>query len=151
MYYRGAKAAVVCCSCSSVESFDRAESWLDDLHQFAEPDCVVSLAANKSDLLTDGADDGNGTNKTASFNRAAIENLAKKFNVPVYFTSAHTGENVESLFMDLVTRAIEHDDAGMAAAKAAVGGNGGSTEETNEVIRLEERDGEDVSNGGGCC
>jgi GTPase SAR1 family protein len=33
MYYRGARAAVVVCGCTDMDSFRRVGSWLDDLER----------------------------------------------------------------------------------------------------------------------
>ena len=113
---------------------------MDDLSQFAEPDCVISLAANKADI--EGYEEGGEK-------RREIEEVARRFGVPLYFTSALTGENVEKLFMDLVTRAIERQDTGLGAAKAAAGKN----DEEPGVIRLDEGGSgtEEAGEGGGCC
>ena len=55
MYYRGAKAAVIVVDSSVEDCTKRTESWLNDLKQFAESDCVISMAVSKIDLL-DGED-----------------------------------------------------------------------------------------------
>lgn len=49
-YYRGAHAAVVVFDMTSSESFIRAQNWVKELQRKANPDVVIALAANKSDL-----------------------------------------------------------------------------------------------------
>merc|ERR1711982_120126 len=46
MYYRGAQAAIVVYDITSMDSFERAKSWIKELQKQARPDIVISLAAN---------------------------------------------------------------------------------------------------------
>lgn len=52
MYYRGANAAVVVYDITSAESFERAKKWTLELQKQAQPDIVIALVGNKTDLET---------------------------------------------------------------------------------------------------
>ncbi len=52
MYYRGANAAVVVYDITSIESFERAKKWTMELQKQAQPDIVIALVGNKTDLET---------------------------------------------------------------------------------------------------
>jgi len=87
MYYRGAKAAVLVVDASAPTPTKRSASWLDDLKQYAEPDCVIALAVNKIDLLDDA-------DTRSTLDLSHIEELITKYQIPIHETSALTGEGV---------------------------------------------------------
>jgi hypothetical protein len=53
MYYRGAAAAVVVYDITKEESFDGAKKWVTELQRRGDPNVVIALAGNKSDLEFD--------------------------------------------------------------------------------------------------
>ena len=53
MYYRGAAAAIVVYDITSLESFQRAKSWVKELQMQGSPDVVIALAGNKIDREDD--------------------------------------------------------------------------------------------------
>jgi len=117
MYYRGAKAAVIVLDCSLEDCTKKTESWLEDLKQFADTDCVVSLAINKIDLIK--------TNEQGKkdVDISSVQQLLKKNSIPVFKTSAITGEGISQLFMDLAVRAQENEAAASASAAELIGGS----------------------------
>ncbi|KAI8341524.1 ras protein [Chlamydoabsidia padenii] len=50
MYYRGANCAVVMYDITQSSSLDKAKMWVDELQRQAEPDIVIALCGNKTDL-----------------------------------------------------------------------------------------------------
>merc|ERR1719163_2262284 len=50
MYYRGAKAAIVTYDITDRSSFDKAQSWVNELQQSGGVNMVIALAGNKADL-----------------------------------------------------------------------------------------------------
>ncbi|KAH0629924.1 hypothetical protein JD844_012415 [Phrynosoma platyrhinos] len=50
IYYRGAKAAIVCYDLTDNSSFQRAKFWVNELQNFEE-NCRIYLCGTKSDLL----------------------------------------------------------------------------------------------------
>lgn len=53
MYYRGAAAAVVVYDIASLDTFSRAKKWVQELKKQGNPNLVMALVGNKSDLETD--------------------------------------------------------------------------------------------------
>lgn len=158
MYYRGAKAAVIVVDSTLPDCTKKTESWLEDLKQFADADCVVSLAINKVDLLPPSAN--------SDVNYDALKPLLTSNNIPVFKTSAITGEGVTNLFSDLAVRAQEAESAASASAAEMIGvhqdrkkrSNSGSSSGSNngadgDVIDLADLDdiGAGGSGGGVCC
>ena len=50
MYYRGAAAAVVVYDITNRDTFQRAKQWVKELQRQGNPNIVIALAGNKSDL-----------------------------------------------------------------------------------------------------
>jgi len=93
MYYRGALAAIVVYDITSVDSFNRAKSWVRELQRQANPALVMALAGNKSDK-----DDERAV--------AAEEAQAYADEHGLFFmeTSAKTATNVNELFYEIARK-----------------------------------------------
>merc|ERR1712146_282886 len=50
MYYRGAAAAIVVYDITNRDTFQRAKAWVKELQRQGNPNIVIALAGNKSDL-----------------------------------------------------------------------------------------------------
>ncbi|CAO3656157.1 unnamed protein product [Mucor hiemalis] len=50
MYYRNANCAVVVYDITQASSLDKAKAWVNELQRQADPNIVIALAGNKSDL-----------------------------------------------------------------------------------------------------
>eukprot|EP01068_Selenidium_serpulae_P006008 Selendium_serpulae@DN4261_c0_g1_i1.p1 len=85
-YYRGASASVVVYDQGRYESFERAQQWVDQLRNTADPNTVIILAANKSDIATREVD---------IYDAVAY---AEGNGITVFETSAKTGQNVIEMF-----------------------------------------------------
>mmetsp|Transcript_8474 Transcript_8474/g.14639 ORF Transcript_8474/g.14639 Transcript_8474/m.14639 type:complete len:205 (+) Transcript_8474:146-760(+) len=88
IYYRGAKAALVCFDLKSNESFEKVKFWIEELKQ-AEPTCLLFIVGTQSDTLIDGE---------ARVDDALVRNFAAKVDAAVFVTSAKTGKGVDDLF-----------------------------------------------------
>merc|ERR1711988_1727285 len=97
IYYRGAAAAIVTFDVSNKESFVYAKTWVADL-QLEDPTMVIVLAANKSDL-----------GDPRAFMREAREYAAQN-KLPIFETSAKTGDSVKDLFDDLALKVVRRDN-----------------------------------------
>merc|ERR1711991_167625 len=93
MYYRGAQAAVVVYDITSMESFERAQSWVKELQRQGNPNIVVALAGNKSDKAD---------SRQVAFTDA--EAYAKENGILLLETSAKTAVNVNELFMAIAEK-----------------------------------------------
>jgi len=87
MYYRGASAAIVVYDITSMESFQRAKSWVNELQKQGGNEVLISLAGNKLDREEDRQVSSDEAKQYADENQ-------------LYFieTSAKTNVNVKELF-----------------------------------------------------
>jgi len=110
MYYRNAAAAVVVYDQTSVDSFERAQMWVTQLRVSGNPNVLIAMAANKSDLPRRAVD----LNDARSY---ADEN-----GIILVETSAKTGQNIRELFILLARRLpdVPLQTEGVPSAGAAV-------------------------------
>ena len=88
LYTRAAAAAIAVASISDVDSFESLKMWLQLVADSCEDVPPVILAVSKTDLAT---------SETPSYDD--IEAKYGEFFEGIFFTSALSGENVNSLFM----------------------------------------------------
>jgi Ras-related protein Rab-2A len=105
-YFRGASGALLVFDISRRPTFAHVQGWLNDLRQIAEPDIVVVLVGNKSDLAA-------GDENKREVTREEAEEWAKKNGVLEYVeTSAKSGEGVEMAFGRVAERIYQNIEAG---------------------------------------
>ncbi|XP_066934856.1 ras-related protein Rab-24-like [Clytia hemisphaerica] len=104
IYYRGAKAAVVCFDLTDDNSWDRARFWIQEVHGHEE-ECKIYLCGTKRDLLEhqDRAIDYHDTT-----------DYADTISAKLFETSSKTGENIEELFTEIAT---EYMKIGMSSVE----------------------------------
>merc|ERR1712137_722983 len=88
MYYRGAAAAIVVYDITNTDTFQRAKQWVKELQRQGNPNIVIALAGNKSDLSSKRKVEPQEAESHASDNG-------------IFFmeTSAKTSTNVNELFV----------------------------------------------------
>lgn len=96
IYYRGAKAAIVCYEITDCTSFDRARFWINELRE-NEQSCKLYICGTKKDLVDDDSN-------LRQVDYYSATDLADEFNAVVFETSSKTNENIKELF-----RRIGHD------------------------------------------
>ncbi len=172
-YFRGASGALLVFDLTRKSTFQHATDWLNDLRQIAEPDIVVVLVGNKSDLAspnttsdtpppptttdtpTTSSEPPTTTNKR-EVTRQEAEDWARRNGVLEYVeTSAKSGENVEMAFLRVAERIFQNIQAGRYALndrRSGVKGHsyatGGGGAGANRPVRLT---GDGGKNAGGCC
>ena len=99
MYYRGAAAAIVVYDITSEESFERAKAWVSELQRQGNPNIVIALAGNKTDLSI-----------KRKVQAEDAEAYTKEAGIMFMETSAKTASNVNELFV-AIARALPKDTA----------------------------------------
>jgi len=93
MYYRGASAAIVVFDITNRDSFNRAKSWVKELQRQGNPNIVIALAGNKSDL--------SGKRKIEA---DEAQQYADENGIMYMETSAKTAANVNELFVAMARK-----------------------------------------------
>nr|XP_034318250.1 ras-related protein Rab-24-like isoform X1 [Crassostrea gigas]XP_034318251.1 ras-related protein Rab-24-like isoform X2 [Crassostrea gigas] len=90
MYYRGARAAILCYDLTERTSFDKIRYWVGELQE-NEQHCRIYLCGTKKDLI-----DNDTRTRAVPQNEAGI--IAQDLRTEHFETSSLTGENVEAVF-----------------------------------------------------
>ncbi|XP_038268707.1 ras-related protein Rab-24 isoform X2 [Dermochelys coriacea] len=90
IYYRGARAAIVCYDLTDSSSFQRAKFWVTELQNFEE-NCRIYLCGTKSDLLEEDR-------KNRSIDFHDVQDYADEIKAELFETSSKTGQSVDELF-----------------------------------------------------
>lgn len=99
-YLRGAAGMLLVGDLTRPSTFEVLSRYAAGMEQMGERLPLV-LAANKVDLL----DDGHASRETLSW----VETVAETLAVPLYLTSALTGDEVERAFRHLGRMIVDHD------------------------------------------
>ena len=92
-YYRGAHGIILVYDITDRASFEHLREWMRDVNTNAPPDACRVLVANKSDLV-------NHSRMVTEEEGAA---LGREYGIPFMEISVKNADNVESLFVSLVT------------------------------------------------
>lgn len=104
IYYRGAKAAVLCYDLTDKSSFERAKFW----------NCKIYLCGTKHDLVQ-------SDKKSRQVDYHTTTDYADEINAKVFETSSKTGHNVEELFFQLAKDySVEEEPCGAEGAEKEI-------------------------------
>ncbi|XP_028839026.1 ras-related protein Rab-24 isoform X2 [Denticeps clupeoides] len=90
IYYRGARAAIVCYDLTDSSSFQRAKFWVKEL-QNCEEHCKIYLCGTKSDLAE-------ADRSIRQVDYHDVQDFADEIGAQHFETSSKTGNNVDELF-----------------------------------------------------
>lgn len=93
VYYRDASAAILVYDITDRDSFDKVQTWVEELRLYLPKDTPIAIAGNKYDLPNRAID------------QEEVEDYARSISGVHYDTSAKTGKGVEDVFM-AVTKAV---------------------------------------------
>ena len=122
-YFRGASGALLVFDITRRDTFIHVTDWLNDLRQIAEPEIVVVLVGNKTDLapasLVDPVDPAGGGGRAGrgdnrrQVTREEAERWCEDNGLLKYVeTSAKSGEGVERAFLEVAERIYQNIEAG---------------------------------------
>ncbi|KAL0994444.1 hypothetical protein UPYG_G00122360 [Umbra pygmaea] len=93
IYYRGARAAIVCYDLTDTSSFQRAKFWVKEL-QNCEEHCKIYLCGTKLDLIE--SDRG-----LRQVDYHDVQDFADEIGATHFETSSKSGNNVDELFQKI--------------------------------------------------
>ncbi|MHA1719066.1 MAG: Rab family GTPase [Promethearchaeota archaeon] len=96
LYLEGSQGALVVFDVTSQSSFDHLDDWIQSLIEIRGDKVPMILIGNKIDLEA---------NRVITNQQA--QKYADKYNMKVKFTSAATGEQVETAFIELIQHIID--------------------------------------------
>lgn len=134
-YYRGAVGALLVYDISKHITFENVERWLKELRDHAEPNIVVMLVGNKSDLRH---------RRTVPTEEAMA--FAENNSLAFIETSALDSTGVEEAFRQILTEIYR-----LMSRKTIANEGAGSSLPAGQTltVRADNKDGS--SSGGGCC
>jgi len=92
IYYRSAKATIVCFDLTDPKSFDKVKFWVDELLG-NEEGCDIYVVGTKLDLVQEGTERGRTPEE--------VKDYAKKIDAKIFETSSKTGQGIDELFQDI--------------------------------------------------
>ncbi|KAH7829627.1 Rab2c [Monocercomonoides exilis] len=98
-YYRNAQGALLVYDVTRRETFEHLDEWVKDIREYADPEIVIMLVANKCDLSKREVRKDEG------------ESFAQAHGLHFHETSAKTGANVEKSFLSLMKAISVKNDA----------------------------------------
>lgn len=93
MYYKNAHAAIVVFDVTNIQSFDKAQSWVDELVENTNNNTIIALCGNKVDLEE---------SRKVSYDEGS--QYAEKIGAFYIEVSAKINLNIEKLFDDILNK-----------------------------------------------
>ncbi|KAI7795977.1 ras-related protein Rab-24 [Triplophysa rosa] len=90
IYYRGARAAIVCYDLTDSSSFERARFWVKEI-QSCEENCKIYLCGTKADLI-----EADRSSRQVDYHD--VQDFADDIGAQHFETSSKTGKNVDEVF-----------------------------------------------------
>ncbi|KAL6002929.1 hypothetical protein ACLOJK_023151 [Asimina triloba] len=85
-------AALLVYDITDNETFIRVRNWVKELQQMAPKSIILSIAANKSDLV-----------RSSKYDLQEAESYAATIGANIFVTSAKSGSGIDEAFLDTAT------------------------------------------------
>jgi small GTP-binding protein len=108
-YFRHAIGVILVYDISDRRSFDELSSWLNDVHQFCDPNAAITLIGNKSDLA-----------EKRAVTNAEAQLFATNHQLTYLEASALDGANVSEAFHRAAKIVYERAESGLLMTKTTV-------------------------------
>lgn len=96
-YYNNTACAIIVYDITNQSSFDSINKWINECEYSHNQDLIKILVGNKSDLSLEGR----------KISEEDGKNLADKYGIDFYETSALTGYNIDNLFYDSLRKVYQ--------------------------------------------
>ena len=106
VYYRDASAAILVYDITDRDSFDKVQTWVEELRLYLPKDTPIAIAGNKYDL------------PNRQIDQDEAEEYANSINGAHFDTSAKTGKGIDDLFI-AITKATIRKSRKIEKEKAA--------------------------------
>ena len=107
-YYRGAQGIMLVYDVSDQKSLDNVEYWIKNIKSHASDTVQVALIGNKTDLRDPSNHDPNSTEPPpVCVDTERGQEIAQKFGIPFFETSAKESHNVDHAFMTLAEHIVD--------------------------------------------
>ena len=139
-YYKGSKGAFVVYDISRNATFENVDKWIGELKANGSEDVLIMLVGNKSDL-----EDKRQVSKEEG------QDLADKYGIQFYETSAKTGDNVDAIFYNSADEIAKKIDENYYDLENDTCGIKQGINRQNHNPQLNLGEGNKRKDGGGCC
>ncbi|GAA5801181.1 ras family-domain-containing protein [Helicostylum pulchrum] len=95
MYYRNALAAMVVFDVTKYSTFERAQNWVSELQRQANPQLLITLVGNKTDII-----------KERQVTNEEAKDYATQMSLLYIETSAKLGTNVSQVFTEIAEHVV---------------------------------------------
>lgn len=110
-YFKGSVGAILVFDLTCIDSFKHLTSWINEFKEKAQPNSVIMLAGNKSDLYNSKENEEENHSQELRLCKDEIIKFAQENSLTYIETSAKTGENIqmafENLFESILTNLFE--------------------------------------------
>ena len=94
-HYRKSAGGLIVYDITKRSSFDNISSWLSDIKQLADKDCIIALIGNKLDLVQNNP-------KKREVTKEEAQSFAYLNHLLFYETSAYNDENINDIFEEIL-------------------------------------------------
>ena len=140
-YYKNSVCALVVYDISSRDSFNNVSTWVEDCKNQSPKTIFMVLVGNKSDL-----------NDKRQVNTEEGQELAEKYGMLFFETSAKSGENVENVFVksaEEIARKIDQKFYDLENESCGI--KQGINRQSNQQVYLSGDNVQKKKEGSGCC